>query len=243
MPHLAGKIPDARFRTGLAGARPLAVRFAEARERATREISLSHPLRDCLNLMESEFNIDRIYEAIERYHDQRVRAAQAAEDPMLREARGAVYELIKAWNNACLDIKNAQGWLQCAAKDWRHVLMRHIGANLFTVPEQYSTDLDHIASVRDARLVRTDLGPRVDGIKSIVAAISTAKHFEKLPVHEQSFELIRALANENNAIKSRMAALEAQLSAQATSLKPPKGKSTRSATRKHHNGNQARLTG
>jgi len=243
MPHVHGKIPDARFRTGLAGARPLAVRFAEAKERATREISLSHPARDCLNLMESEPNLDRIYESIQRFHDERSAAALAAEDPMLREARGAVYELIKAWNAACIDIKNSQNWLQHAARDWRHVLMRHIGANLFTVPEQFSTDLDHIQSVRDARLVAKDLEPRVDWIKSIVAAIDAAKHFEKLPVTEQSFEICRVLAGENIAIKNRLAALEAQFSAVQATLKPPKRKSMRSATlkRKHHHDNETRL--
>jgi len=209
----------------LAGARPLAIRFAEAKERATREISLSHPLRDCLNLMESEFNIDRIYEAIERYHDERSAAALAAEDPMLREARRVVLELIKAWNNACLDIKNAQLWLKCAAKDWRHGLMRRISTNLFTVPEQFSDTVDHIQTVRDARLVEKDLGPRVDWIKSIVAAIDAAKAFEKLPYAEQSFEICRVLAAENTAVKSQVAALEAQLSAIQATLKPPKRKS------------------
>ena len=240
MPHVHGKIPDPRRRTGLAGARPLAIRFAEARERATAEISLSHPLRDVLNLMESEFNIDRIYEAIEQYHNERSTAAQAAEDPMLREARGAVHELIKVWNRACTDIKSSQFWVQCAADDWRHVLMRHIGADLFTVPEQYSTDTDHIQSVRDARAVEKDLTERVSWIRDIVARIDAAKAFEKLPHTEQSFEICRALAAENVAVKSRLAALEAQLQ----TLKPPKRKLMRSATPKeNHHGNEASITG
>jgi hypothetical protein len=239
MPHVHGKIPDPRHRTGLAGARPLSVRFAEARERATREISLSHPLRDCLNLMESEFNIDRIYEAIERYHDERSAAALAADDPMLRAARDAVYGLIKAWNTACAQIKTDQGWLKRAAADWRHALMRHLGADLFGTIEPYGTDLDHITSVRDAHLVEKNLTGRVAWIQDIVARIDAAKYFEKLPCAEQCFEICRVLAAENIAIKNRLAALEAQLSA----APPPKRKSsTRSATPKgNQNGNQARL--
>ena len=195
----------------MAGGRPLSVRFAEARERATQEISLSHPLRDRLNLMQSEPNLDRIYESIEHFHDERSAAAQAAEDPMLREGRGAVHELIKVWNRACLDIKNSQLWLKCAADDWRHGLMKHVGADLFGVPEQYSTDLDHIQTVRDARAVEKSLIPRVSWIKGLVARIDAAKAFEKLPHTEQSFEICRALAAENVAVKSRLAALEAQL--------------------------------
>ena len=195
--------------------------------------------------MESEFNIDRIYEAIESYHDERSAAALAAEDPALREARNAVHQLIKLWNTACLDIKNAQLWLKCAADDWRHGLMRHIGADLLTVPEQYSTDLDHIKTVRDGRLVAQDLEPRVSWIKGIVAAIDAAKAFEKLPHTEQSFEACRALAAENIAVKSRVAVLEAQLGAIQATLKPPKRKSMRSATskRKHHHDNETRLAG
>src|SRR5262249_13852807 len=133
-PLMVGSVPNPQYgRIGVDGARPLAVRFAELRARALKEIPENDIGRQALSLYVSEQNYDLLYEAIE---NSKRRRAPVEPSPQLRAEWDALDELIRNFNRACLQLRDSQKWLSRAADDWRHRLLGHLTADMFTVSAQ-----------------------------------------------------------------------------------------------------------
>jgi hypothetical protein len=208
-----GRIPDPQRRTGLNGARPLHVRFQEALQVAAREIPADDIGRQFLTLMESELNLDTIYNAIET---SRQRRASPEPTPELRAAWQEIYALITEFNTDAIKLKQLARWLDYARQDWRHIL-RKLNPDCWTpAPGTFPTNTrssDLYPTVMDAREAAKQLITRRAWLRGIVSEIESAQTFETWPHGEQAFELCRALFNENVALKAKVTALESAIMA------------------------------
>jgi hypothetical protein len=203
-----GRIPDPQRRTGLNGGRPLHVRFQEALQIAAREIPADDVGRQCLNLMESELNLDTIYSAIDA---SRQRRAPPEPTPELRAIWQEIYQLITEFNADAIKLKQLSRWLDYARQDWRHIL-RKLNPDVFTpAPGTFPTNTrsgDLYPTVMGAREAAKALITRRAWLRDIVSEIEGAKTFETWPHGEQALELCHALFNENINLKNRVTALE-----------------------------------
>ena len=219
MPLAVGRVPDSRYRTGLAGGRPLHIRFQEALQTAARGIPESDTTaRQCLTLMESEFNLDLIYRQIEA---SKVRRAPREPDAATRAADSELYQLKLEFNRCVLEIRNSQIFLERARSDWRHQILG-IHPDAFTpAPGLFATAVGEgpdFANAIEARTAVSEMHKRLSWIRGICAHINECKSFEVQPKELQAFTLLRALVARFTDFETRIEALEARAMAAAARL-------------------------
>jgi hypothetical protein len=187
------------------------VRWAEAVERVQNEMPASHPLRSSCNGMMSELALDDLLDALEAAKAQ---LTPPPDTPERREAVREYYDMRRAWNSACIEIKNAQGWLQRAVNDWKHRLLADISTDCFHIPSQLPTTVGvEFNSAYQARQVVKELLPRLQWARGVLAKIGDARSFDNQPIEQQCMSLIHALLARLLESQNRIIALEAATTA------------------------------
>jgi hypothetical protein len=202
------RIPNPKRRVGQIG--PLSERWADALARVRRELPSDHPPQAaCSTTMMSELGLDDILDALE--------AALAAmppppDNPMIREARQEFLRLQREFNTSASEIKSAQSWLKYAVKEWRHVLLGDITADMFSVPPQldYSTEFRSTVEAHEAVQF---LVPRLEWVRAVLAKISAVRRFDTQARDQQTLDLVHALTVRKQESDARIIALEAAATA------------------------------
>jgi hypothetical protein len=199
-------------RIGLAGGRPLAVRFTEIRDRALKEIPPSDPDFSCINLMMSESSIDLIYEALER---SAARRAPPEVPPALRQAWNEISAAQRNYNKRVTDLKELQQKVLWRAQtDWKHALLRSFNADMWTLPPPMNTDWvgsELYPDIVSAKAAQKTILAQLQSIEKLVDQVANAAGFDSLEPGEQALHLSRALFEDYTALVNRVVQLEAQL--------------------------------
>jgi hypothetical protein len=208
-----GTQPLFRPRFGSSGGLPLAHRFEQARTAALAYLKQSDPeFTQVANAMVSEPNLDMIEDAVEAVRQRR-------EPPVseeLRRARREVYDLVVTHDRLVGELKTAQQrWLWRAKSDWRHKLLKSLKADMTTLPPLMipNWDADTYQDPQAARLAAREVFAKVQYVENLVSLISNGMQFDGLDDGAQAIHLIHALWDDRAEDKTRLIAVEAQLSA------------------------------
>jgi hypothetical protein len=214
--NAVNRVPDPRRRTGFVP--PLSVRWAETVERIRTELPPSHPLQSGGNTMQNEIALDDLQDA---FYAAKAALAPATPNPETRAAAQEYYDMRRAWNSACLEIKNAQGWLGRAVNDWKHRLLSDISTDCFHIPNQLPSavgDGPQFNSILAARRATTELLPKLQWARGVLAKISEAKRFEAQERDQQALDLVAALWTRLQESNARIINLESANTALAAKL-------------------------
>jgi hypothetical protein len=198
----------------VSGLRPLAERFQDTVDYASRVIPEGDPERSCLTLSVSETNLDRINDAIVRSKERRYALVEPS--PELRRGRKEVYDLMVTHDRLVGDLKSAQQrWLWRAKLDWKHKLLRSLRADMVDLPPLMipNWDPDKYPDAPSARLAAREIFAKLQHVETLVAAINNAMQFDSTPPELQSEHLIHARWDDSVEYKTRLIAVEAQLAA------------------------------
>jgi hypothetical protein len=190
----------------------LSVRWAEAVARVQNELPANHPLRGNCNGMMSELALDDLLDGLEAAKAQ---LAPPPDTPERREAVREYYDMRRQWNACCIEIKNAQGFLQRAVNNWKHRLLADISTDCFHIPNQLPATVGDLqsSSIHEARQLVKELLPRLQWARGVLAKITEARCFDTQPTEQQAISLISALYARLQESQGRVIALEAQTTA------------------------------
>jgi hypothetical protein len=203
MVSVVGRVPDARRRTGLNGARPLAERWQEGIDllrRIAPETGFHEPI--------SEFGLDRLFALIAQ---KQVEKAPPQPDSQTLAAAQEFWEFQRQWNSIALEIKQAQPWLERARTDWKHKLLKDISLDCFETPGLFDNSVGPcpFKNPTEAREASRTLMPHLQRLRRVLAAIDEARRFESFSADQQALALVRALIGRFTDFEARIAALEA----------------------------------
>jgi hypothetical protein len=185
------RIPNPARRLGQIA--PLPQRWAEAVARVHNELPADHPLQSGGNMMMSELALDDLLDALEAA---KTALAAAPPNPLLTAAAREFYDLQRQFNGCAAEIRDAQGWLQRKASDWKHQLLRSLSADMFTVPVPLPTSIDErrvFTSIPAARRAAVEFVPKLQFVRGLVEQIKAARSFDNDPPEQQTMQLVRAL--------------------------------------------------
>jgi hypothetical protein len=218
-------------RLGIAGARPLNVRFAEALAEADRALRTDDERTGIFNLMASEANIDLINNRITEVTNKRHVAE--APHPIVVQHLNECYALINRENDGyaalARKIAEAQPRLLALRSDWRHKKLgsRLLCANCFTILPQLNQDYfspKWLKTTSESKAALDDVIVRLKEATRIWALISKALNFEKQPLDVQAMELMAAAVEDERVLKRRITALESEITALRAIVTKPKRK-------------------
>ena len=220
-------------RIGIAGSRPLNIRFAEALDEANRVLRGADECDGIFNLQVSEASIDLIHQRITEVTNKR--NVTEAPNPMVLQHCREIYEIINrendGYNPLARKINDAQPRLLSLRSDWRHRKLgdRLLSADCFvTLPlldtERFSPKtIDESKAALDGVLLRHKEALRIWSL------ISRALGFEKQPHDVQLMELMAAAVEDERALKHRITALESVVQALRAIVTKSKRKPKRKA--------------
>jgi hypothetical protein len=210
MVSAVGSIPNPQYRTGTLGARPLPVRFAELRARATKEIPEHDAIgRQALSLYESESNFDLLYQAIED-SKRRCAAPTVPPSPAQERAEEEHRALRDQYNRAVHELAKAQSWLFAARDNWIHAILGDIPVDAFVTLDPMPTAVGtyRFGNAQEAKKAAADLLQRVQWVNEIVAQVRAAQSLDVQPSGDIALKLVYHLTRTRTQTQERLASLE-----------------------------------
>jgi len=224
-------------RIGIAGSRPVNIRFAEALEEANRVLRGAE-CDGIFNLQVSEASIDLIHARIEEVT--RKRHAAAAPNPMVLAHYNEAYSVINRENDGLIPltakINAAQPQLLALRNDWRY---RKLGSRILPADAIVTLPLlttDHFFSKRLETMTTDQSKAALDAVHTkyretlrLWSLVNTALGFQRQPHDVQLMELMAAAVEDERALKHRITALESVVQALRAIVTKSKRKPKRKA--------------
>jgi hypothetical protein len=191
LPHIAGSVPNPKYRTGVDGARSLQVRAQEAADAVRRTIPSSHALAGVVNGLIDEFYVDRCLNACEQYRTEKSLAAQP--DVHTASALSELRSLQSRYSTAWTQLRKAQRHLALVQTTPLHRILEDIPPDFAQAAPQLGDNWPDVKTYDDARSLVRQMAEMVTHIEGRLAQLDYAMLVEGKPLAERVELMVEAL--------------------------------------------------